>query len=350
MIMIKKLKLSLLVAVLSLAVGVSSAYATAASQYFSDYTSYTLGSYTLTVYTGSSTTSILVDTDHLDVVVPTGLTFTIASHNNMAITASGGTDASSNTCTGTTNTTTIPGADAITYTITPGAGVCNANSGGGGGGGGGGTPADTTPPTGTSVSINAGVATTNALQVTLTLAATGATQMIISNDAGFAGAPWETYATSKAWTLTLGDGVKTVYAKFRDAAGNMSQATSDTITVAGSGTVALPEEKHETTEGCSGGNQYNTSTGALCQNTVVATEKATYDLGTKTLKNGSKGEAVKELQKVLNKLLNLGLVVDGKLGPKTIAVIKKWQKAHGLKADGLVGAKTKAAMKAEAEK
>jgi len=48
--------------------------------------------------------------------------------------------------------------------------------------------------------------------------------------------------------------------------------------------------------------------------------------------------------------LNLGLAVDGKLGPKTIAVIKKWQKAHGLKADGLVGKLTKAAMKAEAEK
>jgi len=41
------------------------------------------------------------------------------------------------------------------------------------------------------------------------------------------------------------------------------------------------------------------------------------------LKNGSKGEGVKELQRFLNVKLNLGLVIDGKLGPKTIAVIKK---------------------------
>lgn len=75
-----------------------------------------------------------------------------------------------------------------------------------------------------------------------------------------------------------------------------------------------------------------------------------YNLGKVTLKNGSKGEPVKELQRVLNKILGSKLAVDGKLGPKTIAIIKKWQKAHGLKADGLVGAKTKAAMKAEAEK
>lgn len=75
-----------------------------------------------------------------------------------------------------------------------------------------------------------------------------------------------------------------------------------------------------------------------------------YNLGTITLKSGSKGESVKELQKVLNKILKMDLKLDGKLGPKTIAEIKKWQKAHGLVADGLVGAKTKAKMKAEAEK
>ena len=97
--------------------------------------------------------------------------------------------------------------------------------------------------------------------------------------------------------------------------------------------------------GCSGGNLYNTSTGQLCNNTV----KRTYSLGTTTLKNGSKGEAVKELQRFLNDKLNLGLVVDGKLGPKTIAVIKQWQKNNGLVADGLIGAKTKAKINASVQ-
>ena len=77
---------------------------------------------------------------------------------------------------------------------------------------------------------------------------------------------------------------------------------------------------------------------------AVPATPATYNFGTEVLKNGSTGEAVKELQRFLNATLNLGLVVDGGLGPKTIAVIKQWQLAHGLVADGLVGPATKAAM------
>lgn len=77
-------------------------------------------------------------------------------------------------------------------------------------------------------------------------------------------------------------------------------------------------------------------------NYVSATTK--YDFGTTTLKNGSKGEAVKELQRFLNNTMNLGLAVDGKLGPKTILVIKQWQRDHGLVSDGLIGTKTKAIM------
>jgi hypothetical protein len=71
-----------------------------------------------------------------------------------------------------------------------------------------------------------------------------------------------------------------------------------------------------------------------------------YNFGTVTLRNGSTGEAVKELQRFLNRILNLGLVVDGKLGPKTIAVIKKWQSDNNLVADGLIGPKTKIKMNA----
>ena len=75
---------------------------------------------------------------------------------------------------------------------------------------------------------------------------------------------------------------------------------------------------------------------------------STYNFGTAVLKLGSRGEAVKELQRFLNRFLNLGLVVDGQLGPKTIAVIKQWQKNNGLVADGLIGALTKAKMNAMA--
>jgi hypothetical protein len=69
-----------------------------------------------------------------------------------------------------------------------------------------------------------------------------------------------------------------------------------------------------------------------------------YNFGTTTLRQGSSGSAVKELQKFLNVSTNSNLVTDGKLGPKTVAVIKIWQANHGLVADGLVGPKTKKAM------
>ena len=104
---------------------------------------------------------------------------------------------------------------------------------------------------------------------------------------------------------------------------------------------------NSTSQGCSGGSKYNTSTGALCVNNTVS-DRRVYNFGTITLRNGSRGDAVMELQRFLNARLNLGLVVDGKLGPRTIAVIKNWQSVNGLLADGLIGVKTKARMNIEA--
>ena len=52
------------------------------------------------------------------------------------------------------------------------------------------------------------------------------------------------------------------------------------------------------------------------------------------LKNGSKGDEVKKLQK------KLGVEAIGTFGPKTEAAVKAWQKANGLKDDGIVGPKT----------
>ncbi|MFZ2970005.1 MAG: hypothetical protein WA063_02560, partial [Minisyncoccia bacterium] len=52
----------------------------------------------------------------------------------------------------------------------------------------------------------------------------------ISNSSDFAGASWETYAASKEWVLTSGNGKKTVYAKFRSSNGGVSPVVSDNIT------------------------------------------------------------------------------------------------------------------------
>jgi hypothetical protein len=94
-----------------------------------------------------------------------------------------------------------------------------------------GPPPDTQPPTG-SVTINGGAATTNALAVILQLAASDdsgtVAQMRIWNEGDAASAP-EPYATTKAWTLSAGDGTKRVLAEFADAAGNWSAQASDDI-------------------------------------------------------------------------------------------------------------------------
>ena len=59
------------------------------------------------------------------------------------------------------------------------------------------------------------------------------------------------------------------------------------------------------------------------------------------LKEGSRGEAVKTLQKALNDL-GYGLTADGHYGLKTKAAVIKFQKQHPeLKADGIFGAKTR---------
>ncbi len=91
------------------------------------------------------------------------------------------------------------------------------------------------PPTAVAVTINGGADVTDSLQVTLNLSATDndsgmgpGAQMRFSNDNETWSEPRE-YAQTADWTLTRGGGIKTVYAKFKDAAGNWSSIVSDTI-------------------------------------------------------------------------------------------------------------------------
>jgi hypothetical protein len=90
---------------------------------------------------------------------------------------------------------------------------------------------DTTAPTG-SITINSGAPYTSSTSVTLELSAqdagSGVFQMRISND-GTNWSDWEPYATSKAWTLTSGDGTKTVNVQYQDNAGNVSGSYTATI-------------------------------------------------------------------------------------------------------------------------
>jgi len=103
---------------------------------------------------------------------------------------------------------------------------------------------DSMAPTG-SVSINGGAATTSNPDVVVSVPASdnaggsGLSLVRISNDSAVDGngrlsgadATTYTYTNPIAWTMTAGLGTKTVYAQWRDAAGNWSGVSSDDILV-----------------------------------------------------------------------------------------------------------------------
>jgi hypothetical protein len=77
---------------------------------------------------------------------------------------------------------------------------------------------------------------------------------------------------------------------------------------------------------------------------AVAFTASAYDLGSTTLKVGSRGAAVVEMQKALNACTASTLKTDGKFGPNTTMTVKAFQVSKGLVGDGLVGNNTKAAL------
>ena len=63
-----------------------------------------------------------------------------------------------------------------------------------------------------------------------------------------------------------------------------------------------------------------------------------------TLKKGSRGDAVKQLQEFLNAKGYPCGMADGIFGQKTYNAVVEWQKDHGLVPDGIVGRLTQATM------
>jgi hypothetical protein len=84
---------------------------------------------------------------------------------------------------------------------------------------------DTTAPTGT-ITIDGGKAKTNSTSVVLTLTSfdiSGVVDMRFSID-GTSWSAWEPFSTSKDYFIPSGEGLKTVYVQYRDAAGLVSTA------------------------------------------------------------------------------------------------------------------------------
>lgn len=100
---------------------------------------------------------------------------------------------------------------------------------------------DTTPPLNPSVTVNFGDTETSSSSVTLSLSATDDTGVTayfasenigtpLAQDPGWTSIPSTTgYSEDISFTLSSGEGTKTVYVWFKDDAGNVSSVTSDTI-------------------------------------------------------------------------------------------------------------------------
>jgi uncharacterized protein YdeI (BOF family) len=93
---------------------------------------------------------------------------------------------------------------------------------------------DATAPTNGTISINTAATYTRSTSVYVTWSSAsdtyGVASVGISNTSG-SGYVWSGYTagSGRSWNLTSGDGTKTVYAVFRDNAGNQSVQTTDTI-------------------------------------------------------------------------------------------------------------------------
>ncbi len=87
---------------------------------------------------------------------------------------------------------------------------------------------DTVAPASASIKINSNDATTISRTVTLTLTASGATQMRFRNETS-AWSEWVSLSASKVWKLSHDRGMKTVGFQCRDEAGNATIEVTDTI-------------------------------------------------------------------------------------------------------------------------
>ena len=168
--------------------------------------------------TGSYTWSITAGS------LPTGLSLSSTTGRISGTPASAGTSTFTLTA---TDATPKSGSKSLTLTVDAAAG------------GGGGTPADTTAPSG-SVELNGGDGATGSRAVSVGLAATDATGVVayrVAEGTDCSAASWTavtstlSLSTTTPLTVSSGDGIKTVCAQFKDAAGNISTSSTDTITL-----------------------------------------------------------------------------------------------------------------------
>jgi hypothetical protein len=99
-----------------------------------------------------------------------------------------------------------------------------------------------TLPTNFSVKINNGASCTASQTVTLNLLADNASQVIVSNDQNFVGANWQNFLSPQNlnWTLSSGDGLKTVYVMYKSGTNTITDKLTAIINLNSVSCEAVP--------------------------------------------------------------------------------------------------------------
>ncbi len=125
---------------------------------------------------------------------------------------------------------------------------------------------DTTAPIISSLLINEGAFFTTSPQVTLSVSAfdngSGVDSIQLSTDL-YTWTKWQPYSDSISFTLPTGDGLKTVYARVRDRAGNVSEVASDSIELHTESGVIFIEHAEENESPSCDFSQFGFSTSAV---------------------------------------------------------------------------------------
>ena len=98
------------------------------------------------------------------------------------------------------------------------------------------TPIDPTPPIANQLTINGGALATTSADVRLDVSAANADNSQVGLSMSFSNdevrwSDWEPYTSTAPWQLSGGDGLKTVYGRFKSSSGAISAIVSDTITL-----------------------------------------------------------------------------------------------------------------------
>jgi hypothetical protein len=209
----------------------------------------------------------------------------------------------------------------------------------------------------TDVTLSGGANDVWVFQIAQNLSVSSATKIILSGGAQASNVFWAVAGQTTIGTTAVFNGnildqtavVLNTGASLNGRALAQTAVTLDSNAVTMPNYIAqvVPPAQTYVPPAISGSNSSSISGNSNNFSTNTNTTATLYNFGNSTLKNGSKGNAVMDLQRFLNAKLNLGLAVDGEMGPKTIFVVKQWQKENGLVVDGLVGSLTKAKMNAD---